>query len=199
MQHPFLGCQRLSGRLRLLLLFLLLPAAAWPALTFTQLLLDKGFVIISATMSPVSPQRLPDLVDEGMNVKIELSCTLFRKSGALLPDEPITNLTVRYIVKKDVLNSGYSVALEGFTGPKERWFNDTDELVPFLMRFPGVRVCPLSLVDEEGYYFTEIQFHVVSLELYPPLSILFNLIGNWNYNSPKVRSRSFNRGGIFND
>jgi hypothetical protein len=190
----------LLGRKAAIALLLALPAPLLhPALNITQLLLDKGFVIVSAEMSPVSPPRLSEFIDDGMNVKIELQCVLYRKTGMLIADEAVTNSMARFVVKKDVLNNGFVVTASGTADTRERWFSDTNELVPYLMSFHGVKICTLDTVGNEGSYYAEIQFHVISLELYPPLSFIFNLMGNWNFSSSKVRTRSFNRGGIFNE
>ena len=98
--------------------------------------------------------------------------------------------------KKDILNGGYEVTgVAGGIGIG-LWFSKPDEVVQYLSTLKRVPLITEENLKPDSDYFAEVQLEATSLKLYPPLSLIYNLFGKWNYSSPKIRSRKFNRNGI---
>ena len=121
---------------------------------------------------------------------------LFKIGGYFIPDQLIKKIEVKLNAKKDILNGGYEVTgVAGGIGIG-LWFSKPDEVVQYLSTLKRVPLITEENLKPDSDYFAEVQLEATSLKLYPPLSLIYNLFGKWNYSSPKIRSRKFNRNGI---
>jgi hypothetical protein len=139
---------------------------------------------------------LDKIIADGIEIEASYQIYLYRKTGVFIPDDLVSKDTVLYKAKKDFFNNGYELIEYSRDSEMSMWFYKIEELKYFLMNLERVRVINLEKLNQDAVYYAEVQLVVTSLKLYPPLSVIFNLFGKWNYTSPKIRSREFNRHGI---
>lgn len=131
------------------------------------------------------------ILDQGINLKVQYSISLYRKNKRWGNDLMITNLTVRYQAAQDVINKGYEVELQYEHKKKQYWLSGKDTLHAFLMQTPPVGLISRSQLEAGHHYYIQFYISITSLDLYPPLSLIYHLLGRWSYTSPRINSRLF--------
>lgn len=140
---------------------------------------------------------LAGLLDDGMELTVEYHISLFlSREGFLRPDIELTNFTVTYNTEIDFINDGFQVR-QSTASESVFWYRTSAEAVVRLCRLVETEICDLGFLSEGENYYIESSVDFTSLELYPPLSLIYGLLGKWNYSSPVTQSRIFNQNGIF--
>lgn len=162
----------------------------------TKVFLTNNYIYIAIRSSFEQSVDIERIITEGIELKVNYHISVYKIMGGLLPDELVTKTTVYYKVQEDIINSGYELTEYSKDDEMGMWFSEVSELKYFLMNLDDVKVINRGKMEEDFNYYIELQLVVNSMKLYPPLSIIFNLFGKWNYTSPKIKSKVFNRDGI---
>jgi hypothetical protein len=139
------------------------------------------------------------ILNQGINLKANYSISLYQRNKRWGPDTLLTNVTVYYRSQKDVINNGYEVESIIAGHKKEYWISSQESLFKFLMNTPYTPVISLNDLSSDQEYYLQFQLSITSLELYPPLSLIYQLLGRWSYRSPKINSRIFSFDSILED
>lgn len=191
------------------LIFLLLPAALLPAfapsnsyaagLALARLTVKKDTVELNLASGAGEHVNIRRIVDDGMNVRVDYTFTLVKRGDMLTGDDILTNYQLSYQVRRDLINNGYRVIIRLNSVTREKWFDQAADMQEFLLLPTGLKFSLNGRVNTTNDYYFDISHQVTSLDLYPPLSILFNLLGGWNYTAPRIQTPYFNRSGIIHE
>lgn len=169
------------------------------SLRITRMAIDDETLYMSVESSVTDAVNLVKIVNDGISVEFKYTIWVYRQMGLLLPNELLLKRTVIVSVKRDFVNDGYEILMLDGSSKKFYWISGLYRLYDKLMKVDSIFLLDLSQLDESSEYFAEVQLEVSSLKLYPPLSIIYNLFGNWNWTSKKIRSRIFNRDGFITE
>lgn len=136
------------------------------------------------------------ILNQGIDLKAKYNISIMKKNKRWGADIVMTNVTIFYQSKKDVINNGYEVILEYGGYQKEYWMSTQEDLFELLLNTPMAPLYSLNNLSRKDSYYIQSQLSITSLELYPPLSIIYQLLGRWSYTSPKNNSRIFNYDSI---
>ena len=186
--------------LSFVLIFVLSNPAYSAYLMVDELYFQDSYVYISLESSVTDEIDVYSFIEDGVEITAEYKIRLFRRQGFLTPDEEITNINVSFFARKDFINDGYEVKASIDDRNKVYWFHVIDDMYNRTIRVNDLRIIAISFLlnnyPEQSEYYIQAELSYVSLELYPPLSLIYNLLGNWNYHSKKVESRGFRVDGI---
>lgn len=166
------------------------------SLQISKMYIDDETLYMSFISSVTDAINIVSIVNDGINIEFKYTICVYRNMGILLPSELLVKRTVLISAKKDFINDGYEIMLLDGSAKRYLWISGIPKLYDTLMKVNGIFLVDLSQLDERSDYYAEVQLQVTSLKLYPPLSIIYNLFGNWNYTSRKIRSRMFNKDGF---
>lgn len=136
------------------------------------------------------------ILNQGISVTLKYEVSVYRMNSSVFGDTQETNLIVYYEIKKDVINKGYEIT--GMIGKQSvaRWYAHLDPALDFLLSPKKMKMISITFLKPDVVYYFEIYQEITSIYLLPPLSWLYQMLGNWNYVSPKIRSRTFTKDGI---
>lgn len=169
-------------------------------LLIDEVYFSEGNVYVSMESSVTDAVDIFSYVEDGIELNVEYNVTVYRKTGFLSPDVEITNVPVTFIARKDFINNGYEVNAFIDGQIKDYWYYDASNLYYRLIRIDSLKLVSIEHLrdtePEPSDYYVIAQVSFTTLELYPPLSIIYNLLGNWNFNSKRIKSRIFRVDGI---
>lgn len=180
-------------------ILVLIPNIFHSRLIISKMSIQKDNLNISLFSDSTNFIDMGKIIDDGMNIKVIYHFTLKKKGEKINPDQIITNLNLLFQNKKDVINDGYESQAYFNKESWKRWFPNINELLTYLLVINNFKIISMKTLDMNSSYFLEIQQEIISLELYPPLNLIYNMMGNWNYSSRKIRSKYFNMNGILNE
>ncbi len=176
----------------LIVVLLLLSLQAYSAGIKIDRLYQKNKLVYVSVKSFVKDAiDLSWILNQGIDVKARYSITLYRKNKRWGGDIPVTNTVILFKSKKDVINEGYEVTLETDIKKSDFWISSQESLFAFILHTPVTPVVTLYELDPNEEYYLQLQLSITSLELYPPLSLIYQLLGRWSYTTPKINSRIF--------
>jgi len=140
--------------------------------------------------------NIAKILNQGIPVTVKYEVAVYRMNSSFFGDSQETNLTIDYEIKKDVINKGYEIT--GMIGKQSvaRWYARLNPALDFMLSPEKMKMIPITLLKPDVVYYFEIHQEITSIYLLPPLSWLYQMLGNWNYVSPKIRSRMFTKDGI---
>ena len=175
------------------------PALFHASVSFRKIALSGNYLAISLSSDSTNSVNISRIVEDGLNLKVTYSISLYRRGAFMVPAEPVSANALTYDSRKDLINNGYETEIHFKGDIRGRWFSTTDELSAFLMGVKNFKVLKLSALQPDEVYFLEIRQNITSLDVVPPLSFIYSLFGSWNYTSGKVRSKYFTRSGILHE
>jgi len=193
----------MRGRVAFLVLFLLGSVGFCEVQISRMFVRGENFYISLRTFPPqeLNPFRMLEMsgfLEVGYHIRV------FKKVVFPELDIFLTNVIIRYEIARDYLNSGYVAAIwYGGDFAYKRWFETDESLLRFIYRLDNFRVFTFKNPKADDYFYLEIIQYFDSSKnpetkgdvVGPFFRSLFGL----RYEFSPVRSRVFNRDGIFNE
>lgn len=183
----------------LLFSFTVMPAWLNASVFFSKIALSGNYLIISLFSDSTNTVNIERIVEDGLDLKVTYTFSLYRRGAFILPDELVSVNELIYDSRKDIINNGFETEVRFKGDSRGRWFSTTREMSGFLMGLDNFRILKLSALARDEIYYLEVRQNITSLDIVPPLSLIYSLFGNWNYASKKVRSKYFSRNGILHE
>lgn len=173
---------------------------------FSELVIDRiairGTSFYLSVRTFPSPEFNPFLFFQGGNaLAVGYDIRVFKRASFPEPDLFLTNIKVRYEIKKDYLNEGYVANVwYGCEFAYKRWIESDEKLLRFLYRLENFRAFSFTGATEEDYFYLEVSQFFDS-ELSPGkendvFGRFFRSLLGMRYEISPVRSRVFNKNGI---
>ncbi len=199
-------CKVLNTNLFKILFFFLIniitltvPNLIFAHIEITKLAIEKNYLVISLSSDSTNHVNMGRIIDDGINLKVIYHFTILKKSNLLSGVSTVSNLTIVLHNKRDIINNGYESEIYFNDETRGRWFPNIQELLNSLLVIQNLKLINLDSLNNDEIYFIEVWQEIISLELYPPLNIIYSLVNTWNYTSDKIKSIYFDKNGIINE
>lgn len=164
--------------------------------SISDIYFEDNFLLLSVQTSITDILDIHGFIEDGIDLEVSYEIFVFRKMSFLVPDELVTNILIYRQVTKDFINDGYELVETVANTEKVYWYRD---VIPLYQKISGIKDFPVIMgtdLSATSVYYAQIQVKYISLKLYPPLSIIYNILGKWNYTSKKIKSRTFSANGL---
>ncbi len=180
-------------------LFISIPPKAFSEFKITKIAFEGNFLILSVSSDPTNYVDMKRIIEDGINLKIIYEFDIYKKNPLFFPDMLLTNINMEYKCKKDIINNGFESILSNQNELKSKWFPGILDMIDYVSSIKNVKIIPIDSLDEDSHYYLVAKQEIISMELFPPLSFIYSLMGRWNYTSGKLQSKYFNKNGIINE
>lgn len=173
---------------------------------FAELVIDKmsvrenSFYLSVKTFPPAEVNHFT-ILEGGNTLQVGYDIRVFKKGDIFEWDMFLTNIQIRYEIKKDYLNNGY-VANVWYGGDfaYKRWFENNERLLRFLYRLDNFRAFSFTQPKETDFFYLEVsQFFDSYTHQTPQEDIIGRFLRSilgLRYEFAPVRSKVFNKNGI---
>ncbi len=179
------------------ILFLVMPVFLFASkIQISRLSFEKNFIYLSLDTDVHDVINLKQVIDQGIPIDLDYQICLYRKDVGFFGNTEETNFLIHYQIKQDMINSGYEITGNIGDHSVGKWYSQEKDALDFLLTLRKIRIIPSEMLKSDVIYYFEISQKITSIRLAPPLSWLYQILGTWNYDSPKIRSRMFTLNGI---
>ncbi|MCX7882416.1 MAG: hypothetical protein N2314_04245 [Brevinematales bacterium] len=137
----------------------------------------------------------------GNSLRVGYDIRVFKKAVFPESDLFLTNIKIRYDIKKDYLNDGYVASVwYGCEFAYRRWIDTDEKLLRFLYRLENFRAFSFTEASEEDAFYLEVS-QFFDTETNPDqeneiVGRFFRSLLGMRYELSPIRSRVFNKNGI---
>ncbi|URA11045.1 hypothetical protein [Thermospira aquatica] len=179
--------------------FFLFPACFFAELSIDKMSIQGNQFLLTVRTYPPSGFNPFSFLQGGSTLWVGYNILVFKKQNFPEPDIFLTNICVRYEVKRDYLNNGYVANVwYGWDFAYRRWLDNDEKLLRFLYRLENFRAFTFSNPGENDFFYLEVSqfFDTVPEKDDTPLGRFFRSVIGSRYEFSPVRSRMFNKNGL---
>jgi len=170
-------------------------------LVFDRMAIRGGAFYLTVLTFPPTELNPFVFLEQGGGLRAGYDIRVFKKASFPETDLFLTNIQVRYEVKKDYLNEGYVASVwYGCEFAYKRWFESDEKLLRFLYRLENFRAFSFTGATSEDYFYIEVS-QFFDAEINPDeennmLGRFFRSLLGMRYDLSPIRSRVFTKDGI---